>query len=190
MDDIHENDILKMKPIIICIVGESGVGKTYVANYLEDKHGIPMIESRTTRPPRYEGERGHTFISEEEFKSYREEDMIAFTQFGKYNYCCLISNVPDSQSCYVIDEFGLLYLRENFSDKFTIFAIRMFATDHLRERHVSKERMERDKGKFTLDQTHFDAYLDNTYDDKTQKKVDHLLSRLLNQPLCQHQTKD
>lgn len=141
-----------------------------------------MIESRTTRPPRTPDERGHTFVTEEEFNTYPKEDMIAFTQFGEYNYCCLISDVRPGYNVYVIDEFGLLYLREHFSNEFHIFAIRIFAPDGLRRKYVSKERMERDEGKFTLSQDDFDSFLENVYiEHDTEEKVDAILSRISKQ---------
>jgi len=169
------------RPTIICLVGPSGSGKTYIANLLEDLWDIPMIESRTTRPPRYEGERGHTFVTQEEFVTYKKEDMIAYTQFGVFDYCCLIQDVNKPVQSYVIDEFGLLYLRENFSDQFNLFAIRIFAPENLRKQHVDKERMDRDKGKFTLDHDHFDSFIENNYDhDETLRKVTYTLQRIKN----------
>jgi guanylate kinase len=169
------------RPTVICLVGGSGTGKTYIANLLEDVWGIPMIESRTTRPPRYKGERGHAFVTQEEFATYKREDMIAFTQFGVHNYCCLHEDVNSPLMSYVLDEFGLLYLQEQFSDRFNIFAIRIFAPEYLRRQHVDKERMDRDKGKFTLDHDHFDSFIENNYDpDETLRKVTYTLQRIKN----------
>lgn len=52
---------------IYLIVGPSGSGKTTIANELKATYGYKAVESYTTRPPRYEGERGHIFVSDEEF---------------------------------------------------------------------------------------------------------------------------
>jgi guanylate kinase len=69
---------------IICLVGPSGSGKTTVARGLE-KEGYNIIQSYTTRKPRFEGEWGHTFI--EEYKLLPgiglPKDMIAY--FNSYN---------------------------------------------------------------------------------------------------------
>ena len=51
---------------IYLIVGKSGSGKTTLVEALK-KYGYTSIESYTTRPKRFEGETGHTFITEEEF---------------------------------------------------------------------------------------------------------------------------
>ena len=112
------------KPIILCIVGESGSGKTLVADYIAEMYGWQLIESRTTRPPRFEGEGGHTFVSDEEFDSYKMLDMIAYTTFGTARYCCLKKDVHD-RSLYVIDEFGLYYLKTHFSDIYHIISLRL-----------------------------------------------------------------
>ena len=154
---------MKMKNKIICIVGESGCGKTTLANYLEDEHGIKPIKSRTTRPPRKEGERGHTFVSKEEFDEYDWSEMIAYTTYGDYEYCCLMSDVTDDYMTYVIDERGLLYLKLTYSHIFDIFVVRMFAPNYLRKKYTDKERMLRDEDMFTLSEEHFDYFIENDY---------------------------
>ena len=112
-------DKLAERPVIIAIIGESGTGKTMIANYIENEHGIGMIESYTTRPPRYIGERGHIFISEEQYDRLNKEDMIAYTTFGDYRYCCLKQDIKAINS-YIIDEIGLQYLEDNFKDDYKI----------------------------------------------------------------------
>lgn len=48
---------------LLLIVGASGSGKTTIADALTEKYGFNSIESYTTRPMRYDGEKGHIFIS-------------------------------------------------------------------------------------------------------------------------------
>jgi guanylate kinase len=164
---------------IICIVGESGSGKTYIAEHLKDKYNVPLIESRTTRAPRYEGEVGHTFVSNKEFDSYKKEDMLAFTTFGEHRYCCLKKDVTSDIMTYVIDENGLQYLRKHFSDIFNIFAIRVFADEHKRAGLVGVERIKRDKNMFTLSDNYFDAFIYNTHQgNSTKQKTDTIYSRI------------
>ena len=164
--------------VVICVVGPSGTGKSYLADYLKVNYNIPLIESRTTRNPRYEGESGHTFVSEKEFDSYKQEDMLAFTTFGDSRYCCLQQDVPDGISSYVIDEFGLQYFRKHFSHKMTIFAVRVFANDELIKERTTEERRSRDEGKFTLSADHFDYFIDNDYSENMYKKYDALYERI------------
>jgi guanylate kinase len=149
---------LFQKPTVICIVGPSGCGKTTLAEYITETWNIPLIQSRTTRARRTPDENGHTFVTEAEFDSYSKEDMIAFTTFGTARYCCLKSDV-ENRNTYVIDESGLRYLRDNFSNEYNIFAIRIYRPEIDRIKDVGEERAERDKGKFTMVRSEFDAII-------------------------------
>lgn len=167
------------KKTIICIVGESGTGKTFIAQYLEEKYLVPMIESRTTRPKRNPDEKGHTFVSDEEFDTYKKEDMLAYTDFGGNRYCCLVKDIVSDFSTYVIDEYGLKYLRNTFSDIFNIFAVRVLSLHEERERRVGKDRVSRDTGRFTMTEDNFDSFLYNDYiEQETYRKVDTIYSRI------------
>ena len=88
--------------------------KTTIAEYIEEKYNIPSIYSYTDRPPRYPKERGHTFVSPEEYDKFDVADMIAYTNFGGKRYCCLKQDVK-SINTYVIDENGLKYLEKEIS---------------------------------------------------------------------------
>lgn len=168
------------KKTIICIVGPSGSGKSFIATYYEAMYNVFLIQSRTTRLPRHEGEKGHMFVSNEEFDSYKKEDMLAFTTFGDNRYCCLTQDVKDTISTYVIDEVGLKYLRQHFSDTFNIFAIRVVANEEKRLKKVDKQRILRDKGKFNmcLDEFDYIIYNDfNSYD--TYKQATDIYNQIM-----------
>ena len=169
------------KPLIICIVGESGSGKTTIAEYIEREHGIKMMESYTDRPSRYPGETGHTFVTKEEFDTFSHDDMIAYTEFGGYRYCCLKKDVLDYNT-YVIDERGLIYLMQNFGEVYDIKCIRVYADLSTRIKRVGKERVERDKGMFTLhrDSELFTYRLNNNLSlDYMQNEIDFYLKQML-----------
>lgn len=147
--------------IIFCFVGESGSGKTMVAEAIEKYAGIIMIQSYTDRPRRTPDENGHTFITKEQFDALNQDDMIAFTEWNGYRYCCLHSDVRPINT-YVIDERGLTYLKSNFSDKYKIIAIRFYRPLHERIEAVGKERIDRDEGKFNMAPDEFDLVIYNT----------------------------
>lgn len=135
-------------PLIICLVGESGSGKSTLAKKISRAFGHNFIESYTDRPSRGEGD-DHTFLTPEEFDQIKEEDMIAFTNFGSHRYCCLFKDVKD-KNLYIIDEFGLKHLIEHHSDKYDIRTIRVVCNEDERIRRVGPDRVLRDTGKFTM----------------------------------------
>jgi guanylate kinase len=153
-----------IKPVIVCIVGESGSGKTLMAELFEQLFGYNLIQSYTTRQRRTPAENGHTFISNEQFDEFisNKEEMIAQTQWGDVRYCCLRKDVKDYNT-YVIDEHGLKYLWGRYGNEFTIFSIRVRAKESERILRVGAERVERDKGKFKLEDEEFSFMYWNEY---------------------------
>lgn len=149
-----------MKPRILCIVGKSGCGKSTCANHIENMFDIPMIQSWTDRPKRAPDETGHIFLSKEDFAKFKHEDMIAYTNFGNYSYCCLHSDVKPINT-YVIDERGLKYLKANFSDRYDIKSVFIHRPEELRIAQVGKERVDRDKGMYNLPAEAFDYHIWN-----------------------------
>lgn len=169
--------VLNHKPVIICIVGESGTGKTTIAQYLESEHNIPMIRSYTDRAPRYDGEDGHTFVSKEEYDKFDMDDTIANTKFGDNRYCCFKSDVKEYNT-YVIDLHGLDMLIKNHSDEYDIYSMRIERPEQMR--NVSKERIERDKGVFDNSQFEFDVTILNTWTlESMYDSIDYNISRML-----------
>ena len=89
---------------IFLIVGCSGSGKTTITEQLEQRYGLKSIQSYTTRKPRYDGETGHIFISDEEFDKLT--DMVAYTEFAGNRYCAIAEQV-ENNDLYIIDPKGV-----------------------------------------------------------------------------------
>lgn len=99
---------------IILLVGRSGSGKTTVANELEKRYGLTQVQSYTTRTPRYAGEKGHIFVSFEEFERIeKEKNMVAYTLYNGHKYCATEDQVND-HDIYVIDPAGVEFFRQAY----------------------------------------------------------------------------
>lgn len=153
------------KPLIICIIGESGVGKTMVSEYFKYEYGVNMIESYTDRPKRSPNEKGHTFVSHRQMEKIMTREMLAHTEYSGYQYCCLRDDV---QSCntYVIDQHGFKHLRDTYWEQYDIYSIRIHRDKDKRIESVGQERVDRDKGRFTMKDVEFDYVIHNETENK------------------------
>jgi guanylate kinase len=91
--------------ILYLVVGASGSGKTYIINLICKKFNMKQVSSRTTRKPRYKGEIGHKFITDEQ--ADKEFDTaIAKTNYNGFRYYTTIEDLEESDF-YVIDVQGV-----------------------------------------------------------------------------------
>lgn len=114
-----------MNNTLYLFVGKSASGKTTVANFLEQKHGFKQVNSYTTRSPRYEGEIGHIFVSDEQFDNLGE--MVAYTEYNGFRYGTTAEQL-DQCDIYVVDVPGVETLLERYEADRQI-AILYFSTN-------------------------------------------------------------
>lgn len=107
------------KPLYL-FVGKSASGKTTIANLCEKEYNCKQVQSYTTRKPRYEGEVGHIFISEEEFDNLGE--LAAYTFYNGNRYGTTVQQV-DQCNIYVIDVPGVETLLQKYNTVRTIYII-------------------------------------------------------------------
>jgi guanylate kinase len=100
-----------MKEILIILCGRSGCGKSTVAQYLNNKYNLTVIQSFTTRPKRTSNEQGHIFISKEDFAYLH--DYVAYTKFNGYEYCATEQQVEEN-NIYILDPNGIEYFNEHY----------------------------------------------------------------------------
>ena len=101
-----------MRPLLT-ILGKSGSGKTTLCAELEKRYGLKSIPSYTTRQPRFDGEQGHTFITEDEFDKL--EDILAYAKTDDCRYAVTKEMLENEEySIYVVDTSGLLYLYNHY----------------------------------------------------------------------------
>lgn len=150
-----------MKPLIICIVGASGSGKTTASMILQEQFGWNAIVSYTTRPMR-KGEkngRDHWFVKKDQIPP--QNRMCAYTQFGGYEYWTewnqFLTLFP---SVYVIDEKGLVNLqnKESTPFPFTLVTIKI-KRDNLEE--IDEKRKERDNERINIPDELYDYVINN-----------------------------
>lgn len=98
------------KPLFL-FIGKSASGKTTIANMLEEREDMKQVQSYTTRPPRFEGEVGHRFITDDE--CYELKDIVASTLYNGYWYCATLDQLNESD-IYVIDVVGASELLRNY----------------------------------------------------------------------------
>ena len=147
--------------VITCLVGPSGTGKTTVAYELQKRYGYNMIESYTTRPPRYPGEKGHIFVDpiELEITPHMVDDAIASTYYnGHYYWATRGQYLNQGVSLYVIDPDGVKELRESVDDTI-VLTVAMWTDESVRayrmesdgrENRQIKERLHHDRETFSF----------------------------------------
>ena len=154
---------------IILICGESGSGKTAIAKILEDTLGMSYLPSYTTRPPREKNERGHIFLSEDEFNNIKIEDIVAYTKFNGYEYCATKEQV-DKYDVYVIDKEGISSFRKKYDGNKRPIVFYIKTSEEIRKERMLKrgdsmkdvlKRLENDKIAFKNIEYYADFILEN-----------------------------
>jgi guanylate kinase len=93
------------RKILYLIVAKSGAGKTYIVNKICQQFNMKQVDSRTTRKPRYEGEIGHKFVTED-IADKEFDNAVAKTNYNGYRYYTTIEDLEESDF-YVIDVQGV-----------------------------------------------------------------------------------
>lgn len=101
-----------MNNTLYLFVGKSGSGKSTIAEILENKYGYNVVESYTTRCPRYYGERGHIFLSNAEYNEL--QNIVASTEYNGNKYCTT-KQMLDECNIYPIDIPGIKTLLERYN---------------------------------------------------------------------------
>lgn len=116
------------------IVGPSGVGKTSVVEKLCKDYGYSPIESYTDRPPRYEGEKGHVFVTTTELNAL---EPFAYTKHDGFGYC-VTKELIDKADLFVVDISGVLFLKEHYRGPKGIFVIGLTQDPFVLRRRMKK----------------------------------------------------
>ncbi len=148
---------MKQSNYIFLIVGPSGSGKSTIVEHLVTSLGLRQIESYTTRKPRYHGEKGHVFVTDEAFDQLT--GIVGYTEFDGHRYCSLQSDVEKSD-LYVIDPAGVDYFREHYTGNKHVVVVGIWATEAARKKRMFlrgdpendiQRRLEGDRTAFNTD---------------------------------------
>lgn len=99
-------------------MGESGTGKTTVAEILCKWYGLKQIQSYTTRPQRYPGEEGHIFLDKSKFTSFDDirnhyPTIAAEDLYDEELYFATTEQINDCD-LYVVTPTGIRFLKTNY----------------------------------------------------------------------------
>lgn len=152
-----------MKQMIVCIVGDSGVGKTTASLILQKQFGWDATVSYTTRPKRIGEIDGvdHWFVSKDKVPSRKQ--MCAYTKFGGFEYWTTWNQFREPFPCihvYTIDEKGLVDLmsKDSARSKFKLYTIKI-KRDKLNT--IDESRRNRDKERINIPDKFYDYIINN-----------------------------
>jgi len=128
-----------MKKPFLLIIGESGSGKTTIADILERDYGMKQIPSYTNRPKRTPDEKGHVFLTERNIDKIKAKypNRVAETLFDKNFYFSTAEQV-DQYDTYVISPDAVSMFKANYRGKKRVIVVYIHAPTFLR-----MERMRR-----------------------------------------------
>lgn len=145
---------------IVLLVGASGSGKTSLAEKTERLYGWKSVMSYTTRPKRFPDEKGHIFVSDEEFdRLVKRNEIVAYTEYSGYRYCATAAQASICQ-IYVIDIPGILYFRQHYTGPKKILTVLIDLPEGIRRSRMGQRgdtdtistRLETDRVKFSDEQ--------------------------------------
>lgn len=123
---------------LILLLGVSGSGKSTVAAELSKRFGLRQVASYTTRPPRFDGEPGHTFIDYEDYlHMMMEHQFVACTEINGFFYGVDKKLLDDAQ-IYVIDPDGAEVLLKRYATDKKVYYIYLSVSDEQRLERLSE----------------------------------------------------
>ena len=120
---------------IYLIIAPSGTGKTTLVEKLEHAHGMKAVCSYTTRPARSADEKGHIFVTDEEFKDLCP--MAAYTKFNGYHYGANEKQIAEAD-LFVLDPEGVRFMRKYYHGPKGVVVIGLTASEHERRERMRK----------------------------------------------------
>lgn len=125
---------------LLLILGRTASGKDFLTNRLCERTGLKQLISYTTRERRINEGDTHIFITDADYQKLEDEGRIAaFTQIGKYKYCCTIEQLYEAD-VYIVDYDGLKHLRELNLPNLRFVTVFINTPDEIREQRALNQR--------------------------------------------------
>lgn len=170
-----------MKRTIVCLVGDSGSGKTLASLYLQKTLGWNTVVSYTTRPMR-DGEtngKEHWFVDKSAYPIPDQSNMCAYTKFGGHEYWTEWKQFLDNKiNVYVIDEKGLINLRSKEQTPFS-FNLVTIRINRQNKSDIDSKRLERDNGRASLPDELYDYIINNDFTIESFKTALYLVAKAI-----------
>ena len=126
----------------ILIAGKSGTGKDYLAGLMM-KNGLKLCKSYATRPPRYEGEDTHVFISKEEADAIPEKEKFAKTVINGFDYFTT-GEQAYANDMFTMDPQGIRDITSAMPEEI-FFLVYMYADEKERKNRAVARSMDPEK---------------------------------------------
>ncbi|MEM4385412.1 MAG: hypothetical protein QXD03_02555 [Candidatus Anstonellales archaeon] len=132
------------KDILICILGESGSGKSTIIELIKNERGYNYIKSYTTRKPRHNNDDTHIFVDRDKLDEsiFTSKDILAFTEFdGEYYWAMKEQFRGKGVSLYIVDVKGYKDVLDNtITDGVVVVGIYLKVDKEVRVDRMVKER--------------------------------------------------
>lgn len=96
------------------LIGNSGSGKTTIAEAIKRDFGLSILKSYTTRDKRNADDEDHIYIRDKEYEEIQDKVATRISNDGKY---CATKSQCDESDIYVIDFDGYFELKDKYSNK-------------------------------------------------------------------------
>lgn len=179
---------------MIILIGESGSGKTTVAKILQEKYGMKMITTYTTRPMRDGEVNGvdYHFISVDEFCALRERGFFAETaEYRGWFYGSAKDDYKYKDSVAILTPHGMRQVKKFFEEDpfeddpeayFNVFYINIPRRDRLVKLLQRGDNIEEAYRRSLSDVGQFDGIEDEVdfviYNDGYRFDPDHIASTI------------
>lgn len=116
---------------LIMIAGRSACGKSTLVERACKDMSLQAIPSYTTRKARYDGEQGHTFVTDEEYDLL--ENRVAENSFCSNRYCVTAEQIDNpAYTFYVVDCEGIRSFNRNYAGKRPVYTVQIGCDERIR----------------------------------------------------------